>query len=195
MLQKFLHLWVSIPAPLVTSLLWDNYILLAGKKVGSFGDGPGSYKKLLLDSGKVKGYDAYDGAPYVDETTKGRVQFLDLTLPQYGMPLYDWIMSLEVAEHIPKQFESVYIDNIVRHAREGVIISWAPPGQGGYSHINNRPFDYVQELFNKHGFSFDEKASTDLKNVAKLPWFKKNTSVFRRREFTKIDKESNYFTW
>ncbi|WAQ98049.1 hypothetical protein MAR_022422 [Mya arenaria] len=94
-----------------------------GKCVGSFGDGPGRYKQLLIESGKVKGYDAYDGAPYCDITSEGRVQFLDLTLPQYGLPVYDWAMSLEVAEHIPEQFESVFIKNVVRHAREGVVLS------------------------------------------------------------------------
>ncbi len=38
---------------------------------------------------------------------------------------YDWIISLEVAEHIPAQFESIYIDNLVKHAKEGIILSWA----------------------------------------------------------------------
>ena len=103
------------------------------KYVASFGDGPGRYKQLLSDSGKLSGYDAYDGAPYCDITSEGRVRFLDLTLPQYGLPLYDWVMSLEVAEHIPADFQAVYVDNINRHAKEGIVLSWARPGQGGYS--------------------------------------------------------------
>ena len=57
------------------------------------------------------------------------MSFLDLTLPQYGLPLYDWVMSLEVAEHIPQDYEAIFIDNIVRHAREGVVLSWAVPGR------------------------------------------------------------------
>ena len=82
-----------------------------------------------MDSGLLKGYDAYDGAPFSEKTSEGRVQYLDLTLPQYGLPLYDWVMSLEVAEHIPKEFESIYLDNIVRHAKEGIVISWAKLGK------------------------------------------------------------------
>lgn len=39
--------------------------LLKDKYVGSFGDRPGRYKQLFLASGNVKGYDAYDGAPFV----------------------------------------------------------------------------------------------------------------------------------
>ncbi|XP_060596739.1 uncharacterized protein LOC132750721 [Ruditapes philippinarum] len=164
-----------------------------GKYVGSFGDGPGRYKQLLTDSGKLKAYDAYDGAPFCDVTSEGRVQFLDLTLPQYGLPLYDWIISLEVAEHIPEQFESTFIDNIVRHAREGVVLSWARPGQGGYSHVNNRPFEYVKELMERLGFSHDDLESEKLKNIASFPWFKWNTNVYRRKR-SSLSEDLNYFT-
>ena len=154
---------------------------LLGKTVGSFGDGPGMYKKILTETGKLKAYDAYDGAPFSEYTTEGRVQFLDLTLPQYGLPLYDWIISLEVAEHIPNKYESIYIDNVVRHAKDGVVLSWAVPGQGGYQHINNRPFDYVVSLMDRLGFSHDPPASEVLKNAATLQWLRRNTNVYRRK--------------
>ena len=81
------------------------------------------------------------------------MKYLDLTIPQYGLPAYDWIISLEVAEHIPKEFESTYLDNIVRHAVEGIIISWAIPGQDGVQHINNQPFYYVAFALAKLGFT------------------------------------------
>ena len=104
-------------------------MIFSGKYVASFGDGPGRYKQLLLESGLLKGYDSYDGAPFSEKTSEGRVQYLDLTLPQYGLPLYEWVISLEVAEHIPREFENIYLDNIVRHAKEGVILSWAKLGK------------------------------------------------------------------
>jgi hypothetical protein len=59
--------------------------------------------------GHVKLYDAFDGAPYCEETSRGRVRFMDLTIPQFGIRQYDWIISLEVAEHIPKKYEAVYL--------------------------------------------------------------------------------------
>jgi hypothetical protein len=34
---------------------------------------------------------------------------MDLSIPQYGILQYDWIISLEVAEHIPEK----YIYNII----------------------------------------------------------------------------------
>lgn len=155
--------------------------LFKGKYVASFGDGPGRYKQLLLETGKLNGYDAYDGAPFTETTSEGRVVFLDLTLPQYGLPLYDWIISLEVAEHIPNQYESAFISNIVRHAKEGVVLSWAVPGQGGHAHVNNRPLEYVVSLMESFGFKHDKSGSEKLKNAATLPWLKSNTNVYRRR--------------
>jgi 2-polyprenyl-3-methyl-5-hydroxy-6-metoxy-1,4-benzoquinol methylase len=68
---------------------------------------------------------------------------MDLSIPQYGILQYDWIISLEVAEHIPEIYEAVYLDNIFRHAKEGIILSWAVPGQGGLSHINNKCFVFI----------------------------------------------------
>ena len=43
-----------------------------GKTVASFGDGPGRYKQLLLETGKVKGYDAFDGAPFSEKNKQGQ---------------------------------------------------------------------------------------------------------------------------
>lgn len=106
--------------------------------------------------------------------------FLDLTLPQYGLPVYDWIISLEVAEHIPAKFESVYMDNIVRHAREGVVLSWARPGQGGFQHVNNKALEDVIKLFNSLGFYHDETASKTLQTGASVSWLKNNINVYRR---------------
>ncbi|CAG2233439.1 unnamed protein product [Mytilus edulis] len=116
------------------SLIPHLSFLLKEKTVASFGDGPGAYKTEIMKLGQVKLFDAFDGAPYSEDNSNGNVNFLDLTIPQYGIPLYDWIISLEVAEHIPKKFESIYLDNLFRHAKVGIILSWAAPGQVGLQH-------------------------------------------------------------
>jgi len=64
------------------------------------------------DTGLVRRYDGFDGSPYSEDISKGRVTFMDLSLPQYGLSLYDWVISLEVAEHIPARYEHIYLDNI-----------------------------------------------------------------------------------
>ncbi|XP_041367141.1 uncharacterized protein LOC121381843 [Gigantopelta aegis] len=151
-----------------------------GKAVASFGDGPGDYKKYFDSTKRLRLYDAYDGAPYGKETSGGVVEFLDLTAPQYGLPLYDWIISLEVAEHIPRMYEGIYIDNVVRHAKEGIVLSWAVPGQGGLSHVNKRPLSYVKKMLYEKGFAHDPESSKRLQTAAKLRWLRANTNVYRR---------------
>ena len=167
--------------------LTDTYLakalsnFLLGKNVASFGDGPGIYKELLLEYRQVSSYDSYDGAPYTEITTNNNVKFLDLSVPIYHLKQYDWVISLEVAEHIPAKFEDIYIDNLVRHAKEGVILSWAKIGQGGHSHINNRDFDYVKKKMEEKSFLHDVESSNYFQRKSSFPWFKTNINVFIKK--------------
>ena len=161
-------------------------LMLQGKRIASFGDGPGIYKEKLLEWNQVASYDAFDGAPYVEQTTNKMVKFLELTVPVHHLSQYDWVVSLEVAEHIPRFYESIYVENLKRHAKEGIIMSWAQINQVGFMHVNNRRMDYVVKLIeSSKEFKYDEDASIKLRNSAKFSWFKSNIVVF-----TKIEKSS-----
>jgi len=110
-----------------------------------------------------------------------KVKFLDLTLPQYWLPRYDWVLSLEVLEHIPAQYEKIVLDNIDRAARHGVVLSWAVLGQPGFHHVNNRPLKYVKEtMSNRYGFRMDLNTSVMLRNQATLSWLRNNVMVYIR---------------
>jgi len=47
--------------------------LFAGCTVVGLGDGRGEYRRLILQSGNVRRYDAYDGAPNIRTMTSGQV--------------------------------------------------------------------------------------------------------------------------
>ncbi|CAL1543169.1 unnamed protein product [Lymnaea stagnalis] len=153
---------------------------LKGKRVASFGDGPGEYKKLLESYGEVVSYTAYDGAPYCEEVTGGKVTFLDLTAPQYGLPIFDWGICVEVAEHIPAKYETIFLDNLVRHVREGLILSWSRPDQDGLSHVNNKAFEDVVPLMLRRGFALNVTAGEPLRRSAQQHWLKNNVHVYNR---------------
>jgi hypothetical protein len=163
-----------------TSLATEFSKYLRGKNVASFGDGPGAYKAFISNLKQVNTYDAYDGAPYADITTDGHVKHLDLSAPVYHLPVYDWIISLEVAEHVPKEFEQIFIDNLTRHAKEGIILSWAVVGQLGHSHVNNQNPPYVKEQLENRGFKLDQSVTDQMKNAASFPWLKRNIYVYTR---------------
>jgi len=110
-----------------------------------------------------------------------QVKFMDLTLAQYWLPRYDWVLSLEVLEHIPATYEQLVLDNVDRAAGLGVVLSWARIGQGGFYHVNNRSPAYVNQTMFDRGFTMDSNTSLALRREATLPWLKRNIMVFRRR--------------
>ena len=68
---------------------------------------------------------AIDGAPGVAAITGGLVQTADLTT-ELRLGVADWVLCLEVAEHIPRAFEDKLLANLHNHNRRGR--SWiAPP--------------------------------------------------------------------
>lgn len=155
-------------------------VLFAGMTVASFGEGPGEYKQVVMATNKVTTYDAYDGAPYCETTSGGLVTFLDLSARAYGLPLYDWVLCLEVAEHIPMKHEAIFLDNLVRHAAHGIVLSWAVPESIGLGHVNGRRLSYVITALNQHGFAHDVEGSIRLQKAASMPHLKTNVQVYRR---------------
>ena len=104
----------------------------------------------------------------------------DLILP--SLPKNTTVLSFEVGEHIPKEFEDVFINNITKHAKR-VIMSWGVPNQGGDGHVNEQPNQYIAGKFKDKGFGMDEEATVRLRGaMAKSPvwWFKNTLMVFEK---------------
>lgn len=150
-----------------------------GATVLDLGCGVGHYQKPIEKCGLS--WRGFDGSANIEDATEGRVHFADLSVP-IDVGAADWVLSLEVGEHVPKEYESTYLDNIVRHARRGVILSWALPGQGGHFHINCRENDAVIQDLKDRGFEFDAARTQSLRSQTRLSWLKKTTVVFRRKE-------------
>ena len=106
---------------------------------------------------------------------------MDLTLPQYWLPRYDWVLTMEVMEHIPAKHETVALDNIDRAAGRGVVLSWAVPGQPGFHHINNRSPTYVTQAMFGRGLTLDLKASLALRSKTTFRVLQNNIMVFIRK--------------
>jgi hypothetical protein len=105
---------------------------------------------------------------------------MDFTEESEAEEPFDVVMSLEVGEHIPVQWEDTFIKNLTRNARKYIILSWAAEGQYGDGHINNRPNSYIIELLCRQGFILNRPASVYLREQASLWWFKNTIMVFDR---------------
>lgn len=152
--------------------------LFADATVVDLGCGVGKYVTYLQESGID--CDGYDGNKSVERFTFGVCKSWDLTTPRTLERKYDWVLSLEVAEHIPAEHEKTYIQNLVSNSMEGIVLSWATPDQGGDGHVNGKDRDDVIYLLSLHGFEVDEEWTGYLQTNATLSWFKKNIIVFRR---------------
>ena len=103
---------------------------------------------------------------------------VDLASPMTWQPA-DAAISIEVGEHIPKKFESTFVSNIVGSARKMIVLTWAPPGQGGEGHVNNQTPEHIASQIQKTGvFKKNEHLSRSLKESATLQWIKANLQVF-----------------
>lgn len=149
--------------------------LLKDKSVFDFGCGDASYLKNLKEIGcKVSGC---DGNPFTEKITDGIGFAADLSIA-HDFGLYDWVISFEVGEHLPKEFENIFIDNLCNHAKNGIIMSWAFPDQPGEGHVNCQPSEYIIEQLYKRNFLLDITETNNLRNLAETWWFKNNLLIF-----------------
>lgn len=143
-----------------------------------FGCGPGKYVASILEEGfECIGY---DGNPNTPNYTNGICGVLDLSEDFTLDAKFDCVISLEVGEHIPKEYESVFLDNITKHTEKLLITSWALPGQGGDGHVNCQPNDYIISEIEKRGLTLDEDLTKLLRARSSLSWFKQTVFAFRR---------------
>ena len=147
------------------------------KTVVDFGCGMGDYAKAFKSDGyKVE---AYDGNPNTKTLSGGIGEVLDLSKAFYLGKKFDVVISLEVGEHIPAEFEDQFIDNITNHAKKHLVISWAIEGQGGSGHVNCKNNNYIIAQIENRGFKHNAKDSQTIRNAAtNASWFSYTIMVF-----------------
>ena len=136
----------------------------SARSVMDLGCGCGQYLKVFDSLGFLSR--GVDLNPYADELSSGLCTLGDITAPLEHQEPSDWILSLEVAEHVPAIFEGAFLENVNRHALQGVVMSWAARTQLDRGHVNMRDPDEVQTIFARLGFGYDEAASSMLRASA-----------------------------
>jgi cyclopropane fatty-acyl-phospholipid synthase-like methyltransferase len=148
-----------------------------------FGCGMGDYARTLIQNGIS--CEAFDGNPNTESLTNGLGKVLDFSLDFDLNKKFDAVLSLEVGEHIPKEYEQIFLNNICKHTDKTLILSWAVIGQGGDGHVNCQNNDYIINELTKRGFRIDVYNSNFLRQVSLLPWFKNTIMVFRKEKISK----------
>lgn len=84
------------------------------------------------------------------EIPSDRFFLRDLRLP-VDIGRYDLALCLEVAEHIEPEYTDQFVKNLVGLS-DKIVVSIAPPGQGGHYHVNCQPQEYWDEKFGVFGY-------------------------------------------
>ncbi len=161
-------------------------------RICDLGCGPGKYVSFLRE--RQVECDGFDGNPNTPEVTGGTCGVLDLSEPIQLEREYDVIISLEVAEHIPRKYQDAYLANLTAHAKHWLVMSWAVPGQAGDGHVNNRPNTFAVWKIQQLGFQLDLSKTALLRERASLFWFKNTLLVFSRGTPSKATALKSYAT-
>ena len=160
--------------------------ILKNEKIIDIGCGKGDYLNLFYKNGLS--CIGYEGTPNIKEISS----YQDIRQADLSKEINlerGCVLCLEVAEHIPKEYEDVFIRNIVGASTGSIIISWAVVGQGGHGHVNEQNSEYVISKFAEHGFLYNEDTSNILREKSSLWWFKKSIYVFDKIEKMNIQKQ------
>lgn len=147
--------------------------------VADYGCGPGFYTDFL----RARGIEAWGVDGGVNEWRRPYIKDMNLCLPDEVILHGRWRMSvcLEVAEHIPQEFESVFLRNITRSAKV-LALSWAVRDQVGIGHVNCRDNDEVVALMADRGFVYAENESVRVRETVRegrqCLWFANTFMLF-----------------
>lgn len=79
----------------------------------------------------------------------------------------DLAICLEVAEHLEEEYANVFVDNLCSLS-DTILMSAAPPGQGGNHHVNCQPWCYWFYKFTARGY----RVNYDVVNQLRHRWDK-----------------------
>ena len=106
---------------------------------------------------------------------------MDLT-SQLNLNKKGVVISLEVGEHIPKEYEQIFLDNLNRHCEDLLITSWAIRGQGGYGHVNLLNNDEIIPKIEALGFTHLKELSNAARSIIAddCHWFRDTIMIFKK---------------
>lgn len=132
--------------------------LFKDKTVVDLSAGLGWYCPII--SRKSKKCDQFDGSVNIEEVTKGKVKYLNL------------------AE--PIEFEKIFINNLLKCSKEGILISWSTTGQRGHFHVNNKKQSDVIKLFESNGVYYDNATTNIIRKGTTFSYVRRNLLFFNK---------------
>ncbi len=95
----------------------------------------------------------------------------------------DVCICLEVAEHIPEAYAQ-HLCKLLSEVAPIIILTAAPPGQGGHLHVNEKPQSYWIEMMNSFSLYYDAESVTRIRgkfDKRMLSDYDENLMIFQRK--------------
>jgi SAM-dependent methyltransferase len=170
----------SSSAAVIVGLLGETFEI---SSVLDIGCGDGRWLRSFQDRGasRIRGVDG----PWTDRD-RLLIGKQDFTVHNLEKPLdlaqkFDLAMSLEVAEHVHREFSDQFVGNLTRHA-DLVLFGAAIPYQGGFRHVNEQWPSYWAEKFAAAGFRcFDLVRPLTWDRDEVFFWYKQNCLIYIRQ--------------
>jgi 2-polyprenyl-3-methyl-5-hydroxy-6-metoxy-1,4-benzoquinol methylase len=162
--------------------------LLHPKSVIDVGCGVGTWLSVFNTHG-IKDFFGIDGE-YVNtqmlEISAEAFMPTDIKKPFRLERRYDLVISLEVAEHLPIESASVYVESLTKLGPV-ILFSAAIPFQGGANHVNEQWPEYWVEHFQRKGFTvIDCIRRRFWRNQNVKWWYAQNTLMFVEDNFLEV---------
>ena len=129
------------------------------------------------------------------EVPKTRYIFADVGRTIKVPRRFDLAISLEVAEHLPAEQATCFVDNITALS-DVVLFSAALPHQGGTHHVNEQWPAYWADLFDRRGFvAYDVLRWRLWDDVRVSFWYRQNLLLFVRRSREDLCRALDQLPW
>jgi hypothetical protein len=91
------------------------------------------------------------------------------------------VLSIEVGEHIPAQYCTNYIDNLVNNCNDFLVLSWAVPEQPGRGHVNCLSNESVIAMIESKGLKYLSTITKDARSIItdNTYWLKNTIMIFQ----------------
>ena len=94
----------------------------------------------------------------------------------------DFVQSFEVAEHIEEEYADIFLHNLIKDDPDTVLLTAAPPGQGGFQHVNCQEREYWMKKMKNMGYLFNQDLLNEIRGWGEPEgcplWWPSNLMVF-----------------
>lgn len=178
-------------APYVCGGIIETFGLKRGDSVIDIGCGIGDLVAEFISLGyKAQGVEGSKYSLGFAVPPPGAIMVHDMRkeidVDMFNVP-YKLLTCFEVAEHLEEEYANTFVFNLCILS-DTIVMSAAPPGQGGIGHVNCQPLEYWEKKFSTFNYGYSAHYTNALRSYW-TPWRKKpgikaffeNLMIFKKK--------------